>query len=526
MKKTTITISMLFCGALLSYAQSWVSVNFPSGMVHQAAELNGNLFIADGGNGLRKFDGTTWTLYDNLNNSLNAPNKNKRSVVNIDNLLYCGNDDFNTSGEGNIHTFDGTTFNDFQLSDFPYNGNYKISDFASYGNNVYAAGLFVSPDNTSRNLAKWNGTDWVGVGISTQSEVIKLLTYNSKLYAVSADRIYFYDGSAWDSIPQGGPFLDSYKDAAIWNGTLVVCGNIYIYQNGNPAGTAQLATWDGSSFQTLPQGLVMVNRILSNNGTLFGVVQAMNPDFSNGDVSLATWDGAAWMNLIALQPSTGGVVPGYPLSDYNRIFFYNGDMYVGGRFTNIGGESISGLAKYTGNVQSQLPNAPSDLTATVFKTESGYIQLTWTDNANNEDGFKVQRSTDGQNFTDLTTLAVDAINYDDNAIAENTTYYYQVIAFNTAGNSGPSNQVTVTSGSVGIQDGATNKTDIRFDAASRTVWVDGLTQNDSMEIYAATGSLVKSSTMIHQHQKLSVAELQSGVYLIKTSSSIKKILIQ
>jgi hypothetical protein len=143
-------------------AQTWSTVDFPSNMVWQAAELNNKLYIADGGSGLQELNGTTWTALTDFNNSLNAPHKSKSSVVNIGGTLYAGARDFNTSGEGTMHTFNGSTFSLLQNSDFQYNGSYKVFDFAEYGGAIYAGGQFMSPDNNSANLAKWDGTDWVG----------------------------------------------------------------------------------------------------------------------------------------------------------------------------------------------------------------------------------------------------------------------------------------------------------------------------------------------------------------------------
>jgi len=79
------------------------------------------------------------------------------------------------------------------------------------------------------------------------------------------------------------------------------------------------------------------------------------------------------------------------------------------------------------------PAAPTNLAATA--TSSSAINLTWTDNADNEQGFRVERSADNASFTEITTLGASVTSYTDTSLAASTTYYYRVRAFNTAGNS-------------------------------------------------------------------------------------------
>jgi subtilisin family serine protease len=88
------------------------------------------------------------------------------------------------------------------------------------------------------------------------------------------------------------------------------------------------------------------------------------------------------------------------------------------------------------------PAAPSSLTATA--TSSSAINLTWTDNANNEDGYTVERSTDNATFTQIASIAANSTNYSDTGLTASTTYYYRVRAFNSAGNSAYSNTASAT----------------------------------------------------------------------------------
>lgn len=84
-----------------------------------------------------------------------------------------------------------------------------------------------------------------------------------------------------------------------------------------------------------------------------------------------------------------------------------------------------------------VPNAPSNLSA-VARSKS-QIKLTWKDNASNESGFKVYRSTDAKNFAFLAWGAPNATNCYDSGVSPGRTYYYKVLAWNNSGNSAYSN---------------------------------------------------------------------------------------
>jgi hypothetical protein len=56
------------------------------------------------------------------------------------------------------------------------------------------------------------------------------------------------------------------------------------------------------------------------------------------------------------------------------------------------------------------------------------IQLNWTDNAINEFGYVVYRSTDGTNFSFLAQTAAGATSYTDPGLTPTTTYFYRVYA--------------------------------------------------------------------------------------------------
>ena len=90
------------------------------------------------------------------------------------------------------------------------------------------------------------------------------------------------------------------------------------------------------------------------------------------------------------------------------------------------------------------PAAPSNLTATAVS--SSQINLSWTDNSDNETGFIIERCQ-GMGCTDFAKIATEGANittYSNSSLMGNATYTYKVQAYNAGGNSGYSNTVSVT----------------------------------------------------------------------------------
>jgi subtilisin family serine protease len=88
------------------------------------------------------------------------------------------------------------------------------------------------------------------------------------------------------------------------------------------------------------------------------------------------------------------------------------------------------------------PAAPSNLTATAVS--SSRINLAWTDNATNEAGFKLERSTDGVSFTQVAVLTANVTSYANSSLPASTTYIYRVRAYEGTNNSAFSNTATAT----------------------------------------------------------------------------------
>ena len=90
-----------------------------------------------------------------------------------------------------------------------------------------------------------------------------------------------------------------------------------------------------------------------------------------------------------------------------------------------------------------VPIAPTALIGTVASTTQ--INLSWTDNATNEDGYKIERKNGTGSFSVIGSTGSNLTTFNDLGLSPNTAYTYRVYAFNGVGNSLQySNEVTLT----------------------------------------------------------------------------------
>lgn len=89
---------------------------------------------------------------------------------------------------------------------------------------------------------------------------------------------------------------------------------------------------------------------------------------------------------------------------------------------------------------STLPETPSNLTCAAVSTNQ--INLTWNDNSQNEEGFKIEQSSPlSGNFREIGTINANVAGSSATGLIRFRNYYFRVRAFNAAGASGYSNTV-------------------------------------------------------------------------------------
>ena len=85
---------------------------------------------------------------------------------------------------------------------------------------------------------------------------------------------------------------------------------------------------------------------------------------------------------------------------------------------------------------------PSSVAATA--AGSNQVDLSWVDNSDNETGFRIERSINGDGYSFLGNVGANVTSFSDTSLSPNTTYQYRVRAENSVGNSAyaTSNPVT------------------------------------------------------------------------------------
>jgi hypothetical protein len=277
----------------------------------------------------------------------------------------------------------------------------------------------------------------------------------------------------------------------------------------------------GSYSWKIPDGINTTHaRIkVTKQSVCSGVTAIYGSDTSDADFTITTADTApsAPSNLTANATSCNNVNLSWSDNSNNESVFKIERKESGGTYSEIAtvpantttyadttvqaqktyyyrvrAYNASGNSSYTDEVNVTTPacgtppNKPTNLSASALSTTE--IKLTWSDNSDNEDGFKLERKEEGGTYTEIKTLPANTTSYTDTGLKPNTTYYYRIRAYNSVGYSDYSNEanattqkeITIPNKPTNLQATAGSTTEIKLN------WTDASDNEDGFKVERKT----------------------------------------
>jgi hypothetical protein len=433
-------------GSITVNGQSRVYFNALRQMNRPALRLyNGTLYIAFGSHGdngpyhgwLLAYNASTFTLTGVLNSTPNSGlggfwGGGASPAIDSNGYVYL------MTGNG---TFDGSSNNGTTTGldslGFPVNGNYGDSVLkiatdttTSVGNqskNGWGLRIvdYFTPFN-EQNLDD-NDTDLGSGGVtilpdsagsSAHPHLLVGAGKQGNLYLIDRDNMGKFSATT-DNVVQSETAISScFSTASFFNGVLY-SSSVEDHLKAFTVANAQMATNPVTSVdgEDWPGATAAV----SANGTTNGIVWLVDNGTSQLRAYLASNIGTELYTSGQIAADALGTAQKFavPTVADGQVFVPTSNSLV------VYGLPVAG---------SSAPAPPSNLTATAV---SGLqINLAWTDNSTNENGFAIEQSTDGVNFSQIGTVGVNTTTYISNSnLASGTTYYYRVRAYNGTGNS-------------------------------------------------------------------------------------------
>lgn len=226
---------------------------------------------------------------------------------------------------------------------------------------LYAAGDFHQVgDMELEAIARFNGTEWEGVGGGMDGPVRSLRAYPDGLYAAGwfnnaggtpAEGLARWDGEQWHSVHDlpllfpSNP-INFINDVAIMGERIYIAGNFFGQQEDT---IVRIAQWDGEAWTRVGDGfwggltqilkLEVHDSLLYIAGAFADTGQYGHP--LNPASGIVAWDGEDWVEL-------GTGTDGANIPWVTDMAWHDDTLYVCGDFNRIGGAEAGGLARWDG----------------------------------------------------------------------------------------------------------------------------------------------------------------------------------
>src|SRR6187402_745183 len=169
--------------------------------------------------------------------------------------------------------------------------NDDVRIIAISGDDVYVGGHFTEPFPY---LARWDGSNWHAVGSGPIGPVFEILIDGTNLIVAGSGFVSQWDGTSWETLGTFGGFYQDVVALAKDENILYACGS-FSTADGNPA--EHVAMYDGITWASMGEPPYLsygMNDLLIFNGELY--IGGCFVDMGGAN-HLAKWDGSNWVGL-------------------------------------------------------------------------------------------------------------------------------------------------------------------------------------------------------------------------------------
>jgi hypothetical protein len=234
-------------------------------------------------------------------------------------------------------------------------------------------------------------------------------------------------GGSFSQVALLGPNVTTYSSTSLTAGTAYTY-RVRAYEGSNDSGYSNVASATTLSTPAAPSNLIAT----AVSSSRIDLVWADNATYEQGFKVERSTDGVTFALMAVLGPNT---------TAWSNTSLVAGTSYSY-RVRAFEGSNDSAPSNTAAATTLGPPAVPSNLTATPLS--STRIDLAWTDNATNEGGFKVERSTGGGSFSQIAILAPNTTAWSNTSLLAGTTYSYRLRAYDTPNDSAYSNTASAT----------------------------------------------------------------------------------